>query len=64
MHPSLSYYLATARVAELHHQAQRDTLAHAARQARRARRHQPGQPAPRHPAAGRRLLTVLSARST
>jgi hypothetical protein len=64
MNPSLSYYLATARVAELHHQAHRDTLAHSARQARRARRHQPAHPAPRFPAAGRRLLTLLSARST
>ena len=64
MHPSLSHYLATARVAELHHQAQRDTLTHAARQARRARRHQPGQPAPTHPAAERRPPTALSARST
>jgi hypothetical protein len=51
MNPSLSYYLATARVAELHHQAHRDTLAQSARQARRARRHQPAHPAPRFPAA-------------
>jgi hypothetical protein len=64
MNPSLSGYLGTARVAELHHQAQRDTLAYAARQARRARRHQLAHPAPRFSAAVRRLLTVLTARST
>jgi hypothetical protein len=64
MYPICSYELAKARVADLHHQAQRDALARAARQARRARRHQPGQPPPRHPAAKRRLLTVLSARRT
>ena len=46
MNPSLSYYLAAARVAELHHQAQRDALAHSARQARRARRHQLALPQP------------------
>jgi hypothetical protein len=56
MNPSLSYYLAAARVAELHHQAQRDMLAHAARQARSSRSHQP---ASRFPAAGRHLRTVL-----
>ena len=33
-----------ARLADLHREAQRDALAHAARQARRARRHQPGVP--------------------
>jgi hypothetical protein len=63
MNPGLSYYLATARVAELHDQAQRDTLAHTAHQARRARRHQPAHPGRRFPAAGRRLLAVLNARS-
>jgi hypothetical protein len=64
MYPSLSYYLATARIAELHHQAQRDALARAARQARRARRRQARQPPPRHPAAERRLPRLLSGRST
>ena len=34
-----------ARLADLHREAQRDALAHAARQARRARRHRSGIPA-------------------
>ncbi len=53
MHPSLSYQLATARAA-----AQRDALT------RGARTHQLEHPAQRLPAAGRRLLTFLRARST
>jgi hypothetical protein len=61
MNPHLSYYLATARAADLRHQAQHDTLARAAR---RARRHQDGHPAPRLPAARRRVLAFLTARST
>jgi hypothetical protein len=61
MNPHLSYYLATARIADLHEQAEREALA---RTARRERRLQGGHPAPRLPAAGRRLLTFLSARST
>ena len=60
-HPGFSYYLAAARAAELRRQAQRDTLARAAR---RARRHQPGQPVPRLPAATRRVFTFLGARSS
>lgn len=59
MNSHLNYYLATARAAELRHQAQRDGLACAAR---RARRHQDGHPAPRLPAA-RRVLAFLTARS-
>jgi hypothetical protein len=38
--------LGQARLSELHHQAQRDALARASRQARRARRQQPGSRAP------------------
>ena len=34
MHPTISYYLATARAAELRSQAQRGALARAARHAR------------------------------
>lgn len=64
MQPHLSYYLATARAAELRHQAQHDALARTARQARREQRRQAEHPAPRLPAAGRRLLTFLNARST
>jgi hypothetical protein len=37
MHPTISYEMNRARIAELHHQAQRDGLAYAARQARRSR---------------------------
>lgn len=62
MHPALHYELMQARRADLHHQAQRNALARAAR---RARRQQSGHPGPRLPAvAARRVLTILSARST
>jgi hypothetical protein len=61
MNPQLSYYLATARAADLRRQAQHDALARAAR---RAQRHQPRHPAPRLPATGRRVLRFLNARST
>ena len=65
MHPTISYHLAQARLADLRHQAQRDTLARAARQARRARTHRPGHPVPTDPAAAvRRLLTALGARTS
>jgi hypothetical protein len=40
--PTTVQHLGQARLAELHHQAQRDALARAARQARRARRRQSG----------------------
>jgi len=56
MHPTISYYLATARAAELRSQAQRDALARAARH---ARTHKLEHAAPRLAAAGRRLLTFL-----
>ena len=36
MHPNISFQLALARIADLRHQAQRDTLAHAARRGRPA----------------------------
>jgi hypothetical protein len=61
-----SYELAKARVADHHHQAQRDALARATRRARRARRarpHQSGHPVPALP-FGRRVLAMLGARST
>jgi hypothetical protein len=41
-HPTIRQALGQARLAELHHRAQRDALARAARQARRARGQQPG----------------------
>ena len=56
MHPTISYYLATARAAELRSQAQRDALARAARH---ARRHKLEHAPPRLAAAGHRLLTSL-----
>jgi hypothetical protein len=46
MQPTTMQSLAQARLAELHHQAQRATLARAARQDRRARRQQPRQSMP------------------
>jgi hypothetical protein len=65
MHPALHYDMMQARVADLHHQAQRDAVARAARRARRARRHRPGHLAPRLPAvSARRVFTILGARST
>jgi hypothetical protein len=64
MYPTVGYHLAQAHLAGLRHQAQRDTLARAARQARRARTHRPGHLAPAHPPAVRRLLTALGARTS
>jgi hypothetical protein len=65
MHPAISYHLSQAHQADLRHQAQRDTLARAARQAHRARTHRLGHPAPGHPpAAIRRLLAALGARTS
>lgn len=61
MHPTTSYYLATARIADMRREAERDALVRAARH---ARTDQPGRPAPRLPATRRRLLTFLRARST
>jgi hypothetical protein len=40
MHPTISYHLAQARIADLRHHAQRDTLARAVRTP--SRRHRPG----------------------
>jgi hypothetical protein len=42
MHPSTVQALAQARSADLRHQARRDALGRAARQARRARKQWPG----------------------
>jgi hypothetical protein len=61
MYPAIGYHLAQAHLAGLRHQAQRDTLARAAR---RARTHQPGHPPTGYPAAVRRLLTALAARTS
>jgi len=65
MYPFTSYELAKTRVADLHDQARRDTVARAARQARRAGTRRPGRPAPAHPAAAvDRLLAALGARTS
>ena len=62
MRPAVYYYLVQAQPAGLHHRAQRDTLARAARRARCPQR-RPGHPAPALLAdAARRMLTVLRAR--
>jgi hypothetical protein len=63
MYPLTSYELAKARAADLHRQAQRDTLARAARRARRAQPHQSGHPVPALP-LGHRVLALLGARTT
>jgi hypothetical protein len=52
MHPTISYQLTQARIADLRQDAQRDTLAGAARRARPVRR---GHAAPMWPALGRRV---------
>lgn len=65
MHPTIHHEIAKARIADWHRQAQRDTLALAARQARRARSDQSRYPAPaRRVAAARRVLALLRPRST
>ena len=50
MHHTISHYQAQARIADLRHHAQRDTLARAARRARPGRR---GHAVPRWPAGWR-----------
>jgi hypothetical protein len=64
MHPVISYDLAQDRIADLHHQAQRDALARTAREACRRRRHQSDYPLAGVLGFGRLLLAALGARST
>jgi hypothetical protein len=64
MYPTTSYELAKARVADLHHQAQRDALARAARRGRRAQTRQSTPHVLRHPAFGRRVLSIFHTRTT
>ena len=59
MQPTTVQALGQARLAEWHHQAQRDALARAARQARHARRQQSRYPGPGVLAA----VTALARRS-
>ena len=64
MHPTISYNLHRARTTELHEQAQRDRLAHAARRVRRPRRHQLSDRLATGPVmAARRLVTVTGTRA-
>jgi len=64
MHPTIGYDLHRARTAELHGQAQRDSLAHAARRARRPRRHQLSDRLATGPLmVARHLLTVTGTRA-
>jgi len=64
MHPTISYEMNRARIAELHHQAQRDGLAYAVRQARRARRPRLRDHLTTAPImAARRLLTMPRTRT-
>jgi EmrB/QacA subfamily drug resistance transporter len=60
MHYTITYYLAQARVTDLGHQAQRDTLA---RSARRARLGQRGHAAPERPTLSRRVRRRPSPRT-
>ena len=64
MYPTSSYELAKARVAELHHQAERDALARAARRGRRALTRQATPHALRPPAVGRRVVRIFYTRAT
>jgi hypothetical protein len=64
MYSPIGYHLAQAHLAGLHHQTQRDALAHAAHRARRAPPHPSTPAAPVFPAAAlRRMLTALGARN-
>jgi hypothetical protein len=56
-------YLAQARIAEFHDQAERDALIRAARRERRALRLSSSHKAPVRPAFGRRVLTALGVRA-
>jgi hypothetical protein len=59
MHPTVAYEANQARIAELHHQAQRDRLAYATRRAARTRRPRLGDHLPKTLVlAVRRSLTI------
>jgi hypothetical protein len=63
-HPTIHQQLAQARLADLHHHAQRDALARAARQERRPRPHRPRHRLPAlRIAAARQVLAALGTRS-
>ena len=60
MHPTIGHELAQARIADLRRDAQRESLARAAR---RARPHQSSHPGPALPALARHVLAVLPSRN-
>jgi hypothetical protein len=61
MHPTTHEYLAKARIANLHRQAQRDALARTASKTRRASAHQRSHRLRGFPAVmARRMLAALS----
>jgi len=65
MNPTIHQQLAQAKIAELHRQAGRARLAHAARHGRRTRRHQPRQPLPvLQSALTRQVLAILGTATT
>jgi|GEM_PF-4613008 len=59
MHPAIGHHLARSRMADMHHQAQQEALASAARHARPGQR---GTAAPGWPALGRRVRAALGSR--
>jgi len=65
MHPAINYHLATALIADRHHQAERERAARAAKRATRAQQADPSHPATwrRARALTRHALTMLGARS-
>jgi hypothetical protein len=63
MDTTINHYLAQARIAEFHDQAQRASLVRAARRERRSLRRSSRHPAPARPALGRRVLAALGVRA-
>ncbi len=61
MYSTINHQIMQARVADLHRQAQQDTLARAARQGRRPPEHQSGRRVLRLPVITARLLTAWAA---
>jgi hypothetical protein len=63
MDPTTNYYLAQARMAEFHRQAQLDALVRTARRERRSRRESSRHLTSARPAFGRRVLAALGVRA-
>jgi hypothetical protein len=62
-HPTISYHLAQAQIAELHRQAERAHMARAMSQARRTRTSRSHRVRALPAVMGRRMLTVLGGSS-